>query len=79
MVVSEKEKKRRERKREEQQALQERLQDERNARAVERAMQAPKKRTGRQVMARSKPLRKEIKITDDSTDDHDNDELKHLT
>ena len=75
----EKEKKRRERKREEQQALQERLQDERNARAVERAMQAPKKRTGRQVMARSKPLRKEIKITDDSTDDHDNDELKHLT
>merc|ERR1711871_471463 len=74
----EKEKKRRERKREEQQALQERLQEERNRRAVERSRQAPKKRTGRQVMARSKPIRKEIKIADDSNDDKDNDELKHL-
>ena len=75
----EKEKKRRERKREEQQALQERLQEERNRRAVERSRQAPKKRTGRQVMARSKPIRKEVRIAEDSNDDKDNDELKHLT
>jgi hypothetical protein len=76
----EKEKKRRERKREEQQALQERLQEERNRRAVERSMQAPKKRTGRLVMARSRPIRKETKSNDDGQNaDDNNDELKYLS
>lgn len=74
----EKEKKRRERKREEQQALQIRVQEERNKRAIERSMQAPKKRTGRQVMARSRPFKKEAKVTDDGIA-NDDDELKFLS
>jgi hypothetical protein len=45
----EKEKKRREKKRQEQQALQLKMQEERNRKALERSMQAPKKRNGRQV------------------------------
>jgi hypothetical protein len=76
----EKEKRRREKKREEQQALQERLQEERNKRAIERSMQAPKKRFGRQVMYRSKPLRAEEKKNGDDDNDKDNtDELKYLS
>jgi Domain of unknown function (DUF4200) len=76
----EKEKRRRERKREEQQALQERLQEERNKRAIERSMQAPKKRIGRQVMYRSRPIRKEQKDDGDENNDKDNcDELKYLS
>lgn len=77
----EKEKKRRERKREEQQALQVRIQEERNKRAIERSMQAPKKRLGRMVMFRSKPVRKETQnIGDDSNDkDKNMDELKFLS
>jgi hypothetical protein len=76
----EKEKRRREKKREEQQALQERLQEERNKRAIERSMQAPKKRFGRQVMYRSKPSRAEEKKNGDEDADKDNtDELKYLS
>lgn len=76
----EKEKRRRERKREEQQALQIRLQEERNRRAIERSMQAPKKRTGRQVMYRSKPLKAEQQSTgDDDKDKDNNDETKYLS
>jgi hypothetical protein len=76
----EKEKRRRERKREEQQALQIRLQEERNKRAIERSMQAPKKRVGRQVMYRSRPLRSEAKSTGDDNNDKDNtDEIKYLS
>lgn len=75
----EKEKKRRERKREEQQALQIRLQEERNKRAIERSMQAPKKRVGRMVMNRSRPPRKE-EISDNSlSNNNDDDEQKYLT
>lgn len=75
-----KEKKRREHKREEQQALQEKLQEERNKRSIERSLQAPKKRTGRQVMFRSQPTRKErISHGDDSNNKDNNDELKFLT
>eukprot|EP00957_Ditylum_brightwellii_P016727 1258651-Ditylum_brightwellii.AAC.1 len=44
-----KEKKRRELKRAQQQAAQEKAQEERNAKAIERSLQPPKKRTGRQV------------------------------
>ena len=76
----EKEKRRRERKREEQQALQERLQEERNKRAIERSMQAPKKRIGRQVMYRSRPIRKEQKDDGDENNEKDNnDELRFLS
>mmetsp|Transcript_12060 Transcript_12060/g.18219 ORF Transcript_12060/g.18219 Transcript_12060/m.18219 type:complete len:578 (-) Transcript_12060:185-1918(-) len=74
-----KEKKRRERKREEQQALQEKLQEERNKRSIERSLQAPKKRTGRQVMFRSKPIRKEKKSQGEDNSNDDNDELRFLS
>eukprot|EP00604_Paraphysomonas_vestita_P001668 CAMPEP_0174822362 /NCGR_PEP_ID=MMETSP1107-20130205/15251_1 /TAXON_ID=36770 /ORGANISM="Paraphysomonas vestita, Strain GFlagA" /LENGTH=205 /DNA_ID=CAMNT_0016041063 /DNA_START=1180 /DNA_END=1797 /DNA_ORIENTATION=+ len=75
-----KEKKRRERKREEQQSLQEKLQEERNKRAIERSLQAPKKRTGRQVMFRSKPIRKErVSHGDDNNNGDNNDELRFLS
>lgn len=75
----EKEKKRRERKREEQQALQERLQEERNKRAIERSLQAPKKRAGRQVMFRSKPVRVAQKSDDDGLKNDNDDEAKYLS
>ena len=74
----EKEKRRRERKREEQQALQERLQEERNRRAIERSMQAPKKRVGRMVMSRSRPVRKGVDRNDDDGDKGNDDELRFL-
>mmetsp|Transcript_5223 Transcript_5223/g.5352 ORF Transcript_5223/g.5352 Transcript_5223/m.5352 type:complete len:586 (-) Transcript_5223:47-1804(-) len=75
----EKEKRRRERKRLEQQELQEKLQEERNKRAIERSLQAPKKRLGRQVMFRSKPIRQEKKNDgDDNSNKDNNDELKFL-
>jgi hypothetical protein len=76
----EKEKKRRERKREEQQSMQEKLQEERNKRSIERSLQAPKKRTGRQVMFRSKPIRKErVNHGDDNNNGDNNDEMRFLT
>jgi hypothetical protein len=75
-----KEKKRRERKREEQQSMQEKLQEERNKRAIERSLQAPKKRTGRQVMFRSKPIRKErVNHGDDNNNGDNNDEIRFLS
>jgi len=75
----EKEKKRRERKRLEQQELQEKQQEERNKRAIERSLQAPKKRMGRQVMFRSKPIRQEKKSDGDENSNKDNnDEFKFL-
>ena len=44
-----KEKKRREFKRAQQQKIQEKIQEERNNKAIERSLQPPKKRVGRQV------------------------------
>lgn len=74
-----KEKKRRERKRQEQQALQDAQQEERNRKSIARSMQAPKKRTGRQVMFRSKPTKHAVQEhTNDETED-DLDELKYMT
>jgi hypothetical protein len=78
-VEKEKEKRRRERKREEQQQLQIRQQEERNRRAIERSMMAPKKRTGRQIMQRSKPVRKETTATVDTGDEENTDEIKFLS
>jgi len=74
-----KEKKRREKKRLEQQLLAEKQQEERNKKAIERSLQAPKKRTGRQVMFRSQVVRKAI--VEDKTEDNeeDLDEIKFLS
>jgi len=74
----EKEKKRREKKRQEQQELQLRLQEERNRKSLERSMQAPKKRVGRQVMFRSQPVRKAVKEEKEEIDQDALDELKYL-
>jgi hypothetical protein len=74
----EKEKKRRERKRQEQQELQLKMQEERNRKALERSMQAPKKRTGRQVMFRSQPERKAVREEKEEVDQDAIDELKYL-
>lgn len=71
--------KRREKKRLEQQQLQLQQQEERNRKALERSMQAPKKRTGRQVMYRSKPIRKNEKVVEEVIDQDALDELKYLT
>lgn len=78
-VEKEKDKKRREKKREEQQLLQIRQQEERNRRAIERSMQAPKKRSGRQIMQRSRPIRKEATQKEDTGDDAKSDELKYFS
>jgi len=74
-----KEKQRRERKRIEQQLEQERLQEERNRRSNERSMMAPKKRTGRQVMFRSRPIRRAVSEEKEQEYQGDLDELKYLT
>jgi hypothetical protein len=76
----EKEKRRREHKRAQQQAQQERQQEERNRRAIERSMQAPKKRNGPPVMYRTRLTKKEDKNTglDDTMKDN-NDEIKYLS
>jgi hypothetical protein len=76
----EKEKRRREHKRAQQQAQQERQQEERNRRAIERSMQAPKKRNGPPVMYRSRLIRKEQGDTANSELAKDNnDEIKYLS
>ena len=74
----EKEKKRRERKRQEQQALQDKQQEERNRKSIERSMQAPKTRTGRQVMFRSAPVRRAVR-EEKKEEEEDQDEIKHLS
>lgn len=76
----EKEKGRREKKRVEQQLLQEKLQDERNRRAIERSLQAPKKRTGKPNMFRSRLARREVNRDDGADLNKDNDdEIRHLS
>ena len=75
-----KEKLRREKKRIEQQELQEKQQEERNRRAIERSLQAPKKRTGKPVMWRSRLVRREVKTkTDEEENQGNDDEVKHLS
>lgn len=73
-----KEKKRRQRKRQEQQALHERLQVERNLKAIERSMQAPRQQTGRKVMTRNIPTRRTVQEDKEEDNDEDADELKHF-
>ncbi|CAN0199630.1 unnamed protein product, partial [Phaeothamnion confervicola] len=55
----EKEKRRRSKKRAEQQAEMELAQEERNRKAIQRSLQAPRRRTGRPVMFRSRLVRQE--------------------
>jgi len=74
-----KEKKRREDKRSQQQKEQTKIQEERNKKVIERSLQPPKKRKGKQIMFRSGPTccpqvqKENIKLTQD-----DIDEMKHL-
>ncbi|CAM9780752.1 unnamed protein product, partial [Pylaiella littoralis] len=83
----EKEKKRREKKRAEQQALQERMQastqappcEERNRKAIERSLQAPRKKVGRPVMFRSRLQKRKVSKNKDMSHGEDLDEIKHLT
>jgi hypothetical protein len=76
----EKEKLRREKKRIEQQLLLEQQQEERNRRAIERSLQAPRKRQGKPVMWRSRLIKREVNASNNEDDDKDNDdEVKHLT
>ena len=73
-----KEKKRREKKREEQQELFIQQQEERNKRAIERSMQAPKKRTGRVIMYRSRLINNnEVKKV--TVSDAQMDEIKYMS
>mmetsp|Transcript_19944 Transcript_19944/g.25128 ORF Transcript_19944/g.25128 Transcript_19944/m.25128 type:complete len:87 (+) Transcript_19944:1-261(+) len=74
-----KDKKRREKKRQEQQILAEKQQEERNKKSIERSLQAPKKRTGRQVMFRSQPVRRAIREDKEEDNKEDHDEIKFLT
>lgn len=74
-----KEKKRREDKREKQQRELEERQEKKNKAAIERSMQAPKKRIGRQVMYRSRPKRAEEKKEVEENDRDNTDEVKFLS
>lgn len=68
----EKEKDRRERVRQERMAQQQKMYEERMKKSMQRSMQAPKKRKGRQVMWRSQPMRKAVQAerkTDDGAED----------
>ncbi|CAM9520668.1 unnamed protein product [Ectocarpus sp. 4 AP-2014] len=76
---TEKEKKRREKKRAEQQALQELMQEERNRKAIERSLQAPRKKVGRPVMFRSRLQKRKVSKNKDMSHGEDLDEIKHLT
>ena len=69
---------RREKKRAQQQADQDRLQEERNQKSNLRSMQPPKKRTGRQVMFRSAPMRRTMEEEKSDENQGDLDELRHM-
>lgn len=75
----EKEKKRREIKRVEQQKILEQKQIEKNRAAIERALQPPPKRVGRQVMYRSQQTRRKVQKEKKEITEEELDELKHFT
>ena len=70
---------RRERKRIEAQAALEKAAEERNAKVNARAFAAPKKRTGRQVMFRSAPVRRQIKEEVAEPNQDELDEMRFLS
>lgn len=75
----EKEKERRERVRQERISQQQKMYEERMKKSMERSMQAPKKRKGRQVMWRSQPERHLTHTEDDSkVDQGDEADLQHF-
>ncbi|CEG38294.1 Domain of unknown function DUF4200 [Plasmopara halstedii] len=73
----EKEKERRERVRQERIALQQKMYDERMKKSMERSMQAPKKRKGRQVMWRSQLARPIKQAENDNKVDQGDEADKH--
>jgi len=78
-VEKQKDKKRREAKRAEQKELQKALQDKKNKIAILRSMQPPPKRVGRQVMYRSQPPRRKVKMETKTETQEELDEIKFFT
>ena len=77
---SKKEKERRERVRAERMELQQKNYEERMKKSMERSMQAPRKRRGRQVMWRSQPVRKAVAAEKTSDqDDRDTADAQFFT
>jgi len=77
--LKEKEKERRERVRQERMAQQQKMYEERMKKSLERSMQAPKKRKGRQVMWRSQPLRKAVQAERKDDGDGDDEDAQFFT
>jgi hypothetical protein len=73
-AMKEKEKERRERVRKERMDQQQKMYEERMKKSMQRSMQAPKKRKGRQVMWRSQPLRKAVQAEKKNDDGAEDDE-----
>jgi len=76
--LKEKEKERRDRVRQERMAQQQKMYEERMKKSLERSMQAPKKRKGRQVMWRSQPLRKAVQAERKDDGDGDDEDAKYF-
>jgi len=77
--LKEKEKERRERVRQERMAQQQKMYEERMKKSLQRSMQAPKKRKGRQVMWRSQPLRKAVQAERKDDGDGDDEDAQFFT
>ena len=71
-----KEKERRERVRQERMAEAQRTYEERMKKSMARSLQPPKKRRGRQVMWRSRPLRQNVQL--DKVEDEEDEDAKYL-
>jgi hypothetical protein len=75
-----KEKERREQVRKERMTQQQQMYEERMKKSMQRSMQAPKKRKGRQVMWRSQPLRKAVQAEKKNDGDDDgNEDAQYFT
>lgn len=77
--MKDKEKKRREIKRLRKLEAQQRAQDERNRKALERSMQPPIKRTTKPVMFRSQPIKQKKKEVTKQITEEEMDEIRYLT
>lgn len=55
------------------------LQEERNRKAIERSLQAPRKKAGRPVMFRSRLQKRKVSKNKELSHGEDLDEIKHLT
>lgn len=54
-------------------------QEERNRKAIQRSLQAPRKKVGRPVMFRSRLQKRKVSKNKDLSHGEDLDEIKHLT